>query len=183
MQIGAYEKQGAACIAYDPRAAKVAELVGAEILTRLPSARVEHVGSTAVPGCAGKGVVDLALLYVDGELVLAREELDAMGFQRQSGRDPFPEDRPMRVGAVKYDGQRFLLHVHVIAATADEARELLVFRDALRKAPELRDAYVVRKREILASGIDDSLDYCYAKSGFIENTLRRIGEREDHHPQ
>ena len=53
-----------------------------------------------MPGCAGKGVVDLMLVYPDGLLGASREVLEALGFQRQTTRDPFPEDRPMRTGSV-----------------------------------------------------------------------------------
>ena len=66
--IGAYEDHPAACHEYDPRSAEVARKVAALIEPHLPGAWVEHVGSTSVTGCAGKGVVDLMLLYPDGQL-------------------------------------------------------------------------------------------------------------------
>src|SRR5690349_18287190 len=47
----------------DPRAPAVAEAVAGLIRARRPSLVVEHVGSTAIPGCRGKGVIDLAVLY------------------------------------------------------------------------------------------------------------------------
>jgi len=65
----------AACRECDPRAPAVAERVVSSIQGRLPRVRVEHVGSTAVPGCAGKGVVDLLALY-----------RDAASWRRFSGR-------------------------------------------------------------------------------------------------
>src|SRR5947208_4820606 len=101
--IGPYEYRPAACHEYDNRSAEVAREVAALIEPHLPGAVVEHVGSTAVPGCAGKGVVDLMLLYPDGQLAAAPGLLDAVGFQRQAGRDPFPEERPMRVGSLVHD--------------------------------------------------------------------------------
>ncbi len=138
----------------------------------MPSLRVEHVGSTAVWGCAGKGIVDLAILYAAGQLACTRDLLDEFGFQHQTGPVPFPEGRPMRVGGSKCGGRTFRLHAHVVSATAPEAAELLAFRDRLRGDPVLREAYVARKREIIAGGVSDSLDYCYAKSAFVERTLR-----------
>ena len=138
--------------------------------------RYEHIGSTAVPGLAGKGVVDLMVLYPPGMLERARAALDALGFQRQSTRDPFPESRPMRIGAMRFDGKTFRLHAHVIASDDEEAATLRGFRDRLRADPKLRDAYVERKRAILASGITDTIDYAYAKSEFIQSTLDSISE-------
>src|SRR5262249_23014880 len=124
-------------------------------------------GSTAVPGCAGKGVVDLMLVYPEGKLEAARDVLDALGFQRQSTRDPFPEERPMRVGSLEHDGSVYRLHVHVIAAGSPEVAQLLGFRDRLRADPRLVAAYVARKREIVAAGVTDSVEYCERKGAFF----------------
>ena len=165
--IGPYEDRQAVCQAHDRRTAEVARRVAASIRSHLPGVTVEHVGSTAVPGCAGKGIVDLMLLYPDGQLAAAREVLDALGFQRQTTRDPFPEDRPMRTGALVSDGTAFLLHVHVLAASSPEAEELRRFRDRLRADPDLVASYVAAKRAILASGVTDSVDYAIGKGAFI----------------
>jgi GrpB-like predicted nucleotidyltransferase (UPF0157 family) len=170
--IGLYEHRPAVCQEHDPRTAEVARHVAAAIQFRLPTVTVEHVGSTSVPGCAGKGIVDLMLLYPEGQLTAAKDLLDALGFQRQTTRDPFPEDRPMRTGSVVYGGVTFRLHVHVIAASSPETAELRRFRDQLRADPDLVAAYVAAKRSILASGVTDSLDYCYRKGDFVTQVLR-----------
>jgi GrpB-like predicted nucleotidyltransferase (UPF0157 family) len=170
--IGPYQRRPAACLEHDPRAAEVARRVAELVEPLLPGALVEHVGSTSVPGCAGKGVVDLMLAYPDGALAAARDVLDALGFQRQAGRDPFPEERPMRVGAVEHGGATFLLHVHVIAAASPEAGELRRFRDTLRGDAALVAAYVAAKRAILAAGTTDQVDYSIRKGDFVVRTLR-----------
>jgi GrpB-like predicted nucleotidyltransferase (UPF0157 family) len=175
--IGPYENGPAACREHDPRAAAVARRVAELVRSPLPDVAVEHVGSTSVPGCAGKGIVDLMLVYPEGRLAAARDVLDALGFQRQTGRDPFPEDRPMRTGALAHDGTTFRLHVHVLAATSPEVGELRAFRDALRADAGLRAAYVAAKRAILADGCTDSLDYCIRKGDFVTDALRRLGAR------
>ena len=163
LHIMTYERQPAVCRPWDPRAVEVASLVAEALRARMPSLRVEHVGSTAVPDCAGKGTVDLAVLYPPGSLSQARDLVDALGFQRQQTRDPFPEDRPMRVGAIEHAGQVFQLHVHIICADADEVADLLSFRDRLRSDAKLRQAYVTRKRAIIAGGVSDPLEYCYSE--------------------
>ena len=103
---------------------------------------MEHVGSTSVPGCAGKGVVDLMIAASDREIEAVKEILDRLGFQRQTNRDPFPEDRPMGIGSVVHDGETFLLHIHVIPASSPEVDALRFFRACLRDDPELLKAYV-----------------------------------------
>jgi GrpB-like predicted nucleotidyltransferase (UPF0157 family) len=169
--IGPYVRRPAVCRDYDPRAADVARLVAALVHEHLPQIRAEHVGSTAVPGCAGKGIVDLMIAVADGELEKVKELLDGLGFQGQIGRDPFPETRPLRAGSLVHDGETFLVHVHVIPASSPEADEMRFFRTCLRADPELLQAYVARKRQIIAGGVTDSLEYCRIKGEFIKKVL------------
>jgi GrpB-like predicted nucleotidyltransferase (UPF0157 family) len=143
--IGPYEPSPASCTDHDPRASQVAERVGHLIESRLPGIVVEHVGSTAVPGCADKGVVDLMMLHGPGRLAEVRDALDALGFQRQTGRAPFPVERPMRIGSIEYDGSRFRLHVHVIADDSPEVAEFRASRDRLRGDPSLPEQYVASR--------------------------------------
>jgi GrpB-like predicted nucleotidyltransferase (UPF0157 family) len=169
--IGSYTVRPAVCREYDPRAVDVARHIATLVSTHLPYVGVEHVGSTAVPGCAGKGIVDLMIPVRDGEMQQVKELLDGLGFQRQTGQNPFPEDRPMRTGSRTHDGEIFLLHVHVIPANSPEVEEMRFFRACLRADPELRKAYVARKREIIASGITDSSEYCRLKGEFLKQVL------------
>jgi GrpB-like predicted nucleotidyltransferase (UPF0157 family) len=90
------------------------------ILARLRALTVEHIGSTSVPGCAGKGILDLMVLYPPGQLEDARQVLADLGFQRQTTADPFPENRPMRTGSVQYQGNTFRIHAHVLAKDSSE---------------------------------------------------------------
>lgn len=169
-----------ACRDYDPRAPLVAERVMALVREQLPTASIEHIGSTAVPGCAGKGVVDLMIVYRDAdELAAAKDALAALGFGRQRGRNPWPEDRPMRIGTLHHDSDTFLLHVHVIPASSPQVAEQRAFRDRLRADPALVAAYVARKRAILAGGTTDGLDYSLAKGDFIEAVLAEEKRREN----
>ena len=169
--IGLYQECDAACHDYDPRAPLVAARVAELINALAPELVVEHIGSTAVPGLGGKGVIDLMVLYAAGGLERAKALLDRLGFQRQSTRDPFPESRPMRLGAIRFDGETFRLHAHVIAADDEEAGVLRGFRDRLRNDARLRAAYVERKRAILDAGITDSVAYSYAKHDFIQKEM------------
>lgn len=174
LEVGTYEDTAAVFAEYDPRAPETAQLLKDAIEAREPRIIVDHIGSTAVPGCRGKGIIDLAVTYAAGDLELAKAVLDALGFQKQTGREPFPETRPMRKAAVSVLGGTFRVHAHVIERNAAEHRELIAFRDALRRAPDLRSAYENTKRQILAGRIIDSLDYSKAKGSFITATLSQL---------
>ncbi len=161
----------AACRPYDPRTPEVARRVSGMVRERVPGVSVEHIGSTAVPGCAGKGVVDLAIPYREGELPPVIEALEDLGFGRQGSRDPFPEDRPMRVGSLQHDGDLFRLHVHIVPAGSGEPEELRAFRDRLRSDPGLLQAYVARKRRVIEGGTKDSVEYAQRKGDFVRRAL------------
>ncbi len=149
-EVRKYESAAAIFADYDPRAPKMAQLLIDAIQHRDRRLAVDHIGSTAVPGCRGKGIIDLAVTYADGDLESAKEALDALGFQKQSGREPFPETRPMRVAAVSAFSGSFQVHAHVIERNGPEHRELVAFRDALRRDSKLRSAYEKTKQQILA---------------------------------
>ncbi|MBK8816125.1 MAG: GrpB family protein [Methylococcaceae bacterium] len=146
----------------------VANYVAQLILSSLHGIRIEHIGSTAVEGCAGKGIIDLMASYSNGELESVKSKLDELGFQKQTTRDPFPETRPMRVGSFEYGGNVFQLHIHVIEKNSPEAVELIEFRNSLRADADLREQYVLLKKSILSQGKTDPIDYCRAKEQFIK---------------
>lgn len=157
---------------YDSRYPRVAERVAALIHERLPDVVVEHIGSTAIPGCSGKGVVDVMVIYEPGSVTAGRAALTSLGFEEFIGREPFPDDRPVFVGMLEHDGQAFRLHAHLIPRGAPEIEEQRAFRDKLRNDPERVAEYVALKRAVLAAGIEDSADYNRGKEAFILSAIR-----------
>ena len=161
-----------ACHAYDPQSPAVATILILLIHARDPRLVVHHVGSTSVPACAGKGVIDLLVAYPAGLLSTARELLQALSFQEKASRNPFPEDRPMRVGSLQHAGRRYLIHAHVVSAQSPEVDELLWFRARLEMDAAVRAQYVAEKRRLLLEGVAHSTDYAVRKGGFIQAVLQ-----------
>lgn len=168
-----YSVAHAVYVEYNPAVVDVARRVGDLIKHAAPWAVVEHIGSTAIPGCAGKGIVDLMALYPLGRLGATRSVIDRLGFQRQLTGHMFPEERPMRVGRIQHNGTAFDLHVHVVEADSPESKSLRRFRDVLRADSVLRDEYQAKKRAILESGVSKPSDYTHAKGEFINSVLRQ----------
>lgn len=166
-----YEFRPAGCYPYDPRSPEVAARLIALIGARMPDAQIEHIGSTAVPNCDGKGVIDLMLLYAPGQLETAKAAVDNLGFQKWEGRDAFPDTRPVRLGAIMHDGTYFRVHVHLLANDAEEVARQRRFRDRLRADPDLVAGYVARKKAILDEGITYGPDYANAKDAFIAEAV------------
>jgi GrpB-like predicted nucleotidyltransferase (UPF0157 family) len=156
---------------YNSESPRVANSVARVIEKSDSGLQVEHIGSTAVAGCWGKGIIDLLVTYARGRLASAQETLDHLGFQRQEGPEPFPGWRSMGVGSVQHFGRTYCLHAYVIEAGTVEARNLVRFRDLLRQNPDLRRAYETEKRVILARGITTATEYSEAKGNFIRAAL------------
>ena len=84
--IATYTLQPASYHPYDAAAPVVAGRLVGLITTANSRLHIEHIGSSAVPGCGGKGYIDLLVVYPAGLLAEAQETLDRLGFQRQGGR-------------------------------------------------------------------------------------------------
>src|SRR4026207_43994 len=141
LPIGPYDAPGTPKVVdlrpWDSRGPAAANSVVRLLQAALPGIEIEHVGSTAVPGCDGKGILDLMLLIPAGHLSRVCATIDGMGFQPQSGGKRHPDDRPMREGSFTFDGSVFRLHVHLIPESSAEVGRLRTFRDRLTANPEL----------------------------------------------
>ena len=146
-----YTRQPVEFQEYDPRAPEAAQYVLDMIQARIPSVTVEHIGSTAVPGCAGRGVIDLMILYDNEPVEPILIQLDMLGFQWVQRNNALPGEWPKGAGAVQFKGHLFRLHIHVQPSDHPSVSEKRIFRDRLRSEPELLEAYMAQKQELIAS--------------------------------
>jgi GrpB-like predicted nucleotidyltransferase (UPF0157 family)/polyisoprenoid-binding protein YceI len=172
--IGRYRRLPVQVHQADPHAAEVARRLIALIATRWPTTPAEHVGSTAVPDLAGKGIIDLLLAAQPAHIPVITTALGALGFQPQSPA-AFPPSRPMLWGAFRHGGTDYRVHVHVVPASSPEVVAIRGFRDALRADPVLRRRYVALKRAIVAGGPADPVAFTKAKHDWIAATLGHLG--------
>jgi GrpB-like predicted nucleotidyltransferase (UPF0157 family) len=152
-------------------ARQVAELIAA----KRPGAVAEHIGSSAVPGLAGKGTVDLLLPTPPEEIPAVTDDLLELGFQRQQVATAFPPTRPMLQGVIRHGATSFRVHVHVVPDSSPEVAALRGFRDALLADAALREEYEELKRAIVAAGTVDSVAFSKAKHAWIVAALERLG--------
>ncbi|WP_186377199.1 GrpB family protein [Curtobacterium pusillum] len=130
--------------------------------------RVEHVGSTAVPGLAAKPVIDVDVVVAPEDVPTAVAALAAIGFEPRGdlgvpGREAFRT--PDRFAPS---------NTYVVAEGSLALRNHLGVRDALRADDALRDEYAEVKRRAAgaATGIDDYLE---RKSAVLDRVLRAAG--------
>lgn len=117
--------------------------------------RIDHIGSTAVPGLAAKPWIDIqAQVRWMRPRGAYRDPLLALGYVHHPDDDDheFFDRRPY--------------HVHVCAAGGDWARRHLAFRDLLRRDAAARAAYQDEKLR-LAAEHEDVLSYTEAKTPII----------------
>ncbi len=172
--VGPYALLSAEVVPWDPRTAEVAAHISDLVIARRPDLAVEHIGSTAVPGLAGKGVVDLGIATDPPDVPRIASLLRDLGFGPQPGPDPWPPTRPMLVGSLDRGGVTFRIHVHVMPEPL-ELRRQVAFRDALRADPELVRSYAALKEGIVRGGLLDGHQYTYQKQAWIAEVHRRLG--------
>lgn len=145
-------------------------------------ARVEHVGSTAVPGLAAKPILDMQAAVAD--LRSAPRIASRLAPGNWHYVAPDLDGRHWRRFFVKViDGHR-VAHLHVM--TRDNARwdEQLAFRDLLRADRKLLESYAALKTILAAQYAEDREAYSAAKTDFILAVLKRggAGDVTEHRP-
>jgi GrpB-like predicted nucleotidyltransferase (UPF0157 family) len=172
--IGRYRRVPVQVHQADPDAPEVARHLIALIATRWPATPAEHIGSTAVPGLAGKNIIDLLLAAEPADISAITQALLELGFQPQVPA-AFPATRPMLWGAFRHGSTTYRVHVHVVPAGSPEVAALRGFRDALRADPRLRRRYAALKRAIVRCGRVDPVAFTKAKHAWIAATLTHLG--------
>lgn len=142
-------------------------------LCRFHVGRVEHIGSTAIPGLVAKPVVDVLAEVADDDVArtLVVPELMKAGYYECYWRFDSP---PGHFQCVKRDTKSFkrLVHVHLVDPSHPMWRTV-AFRDYLRGHPAERDRYGALKRDLAARFKDDREAYTFGKSELVEELTSR----------
>jgi len=154
--------------------------------------RIEHVGSTAVPGLGAKPVIDImpGVRSLDAFMPYV-ERIETLGYQYAPETEGFipgegegiPERRYFRK---EVDGVR-AFHLHVVEHGGDFWTRHLRFRNELRMRREDRHAYDALKRRLAAEynaslagrGVSTTAGYTDHKTKLIEGVLARAQARID----
>jgi GrpB-like predicted nucleotidyltransferase (UPF0157 family) len=150
---------------------EVAQAVIAELAH--PDFEFLHFGSSSFK-VAGKGIIDISVLYKVGQLTKAVEHLNNIGFSDQHSNKPFPESRPRKDIAVIFKGETFQVHAHVIELGSEEHLKQVNFKTHMLNNPDARAKYEVTKQQVIADGLTLQDDYGKAKSPFVKSVLQDI---------
>lgn len=130
---------------------------------------IEHVGSTAVPGVDGKGIIDI-MVGCNGidEMRQCADKLVSNGFF--PARRNASADRILVTSRAE-DTIKGDIHVHIVVQGSPEAENFIAIRDYLRLHPDVAAEYSRLKHHIAASVNFDRELYKKQKSGFLSRIL------------
>ena len=169
-------------VPYDPDWPRMFEEMREVIAPKLGSLalRIEHVGSTSVPGLAAKPILDIDVVLPDQHRVAsAISVLAELGYAHQGdlgvpGREAFrresqevPKSEPSRQWPEH--------HLYVCVEGASELRRHVAFRDYLRAHPSEAAEYGDLKRALAVRYPWDRTRYGDAKSPFVTRILAACG--------
>src|SRR4051812_2900032 len=158
-----------AIVAYDPAWPREFERERDRLQAELGglALRIEHHGSTAVPGLAAKPVIDIQISVAHLRPLSAYGgPLARLGYVHAASAD---DDRcPFFHHPAEWPHTH---HVHLVRAGGADERQTLAFRDYLRAHPEVAREYEALKRALAAAfgGADAAAREAYAnaKSEFV----------------
>jgi GrpB-like predicted nucleotidyltransferase (UPF0157 family) len=129
--------------------------------------RIDHIGSTAVPGLAAKPILDVQIAVAAfAPLAAFRDPLEALGYVYRAEN---PE-RTKRYFREPPGGRRTHLHVRLRGHWSEQFA--LLFRDYLRAHPAGAGRYAARKADLAGRFGADRQGYTDAKAPFIWATMR-----------
>ena len=160
-------------VAYNPDWPRAFEEEAARLRAALKTLalRIDHHGSTAVPGLSAKPIVDIQISVAALQPLSAfGTKLEAIGYVHV----PHPDDsfcpffhRPRQWPHTH--------HVHVVERGGREEKRTLAFRDYLRAHPEVAREYEDLKRilvtHIVAADAASQERYALAKTDFVERVV------------
>jgi len=173
--IGGVEKREIKLLDYDPDWPKKFETHARVIAGALGGSalRVEHIGSTSVPGLAAKPIIDILVIVPDSaneSAYLLR--LEAAGYALRVREPDWNEHRMFRTPEKD-------VHIHIYSAGCLEIERTLAFRDRLRRNIDDRRRYEQTKRELAAKEWSDMNAYAEAKTEVIESICTVTDEESE----
>jgi GrpB-like predicted nucleotidyltransferase (UPF0157 family) len=169
-----------AIVPYDPRWPELFRNEKEHLLACLPTAlirRIEHFGSTAVPGLAAKPVVDMLVEVTDLEATKAQiaPVLEQQGYDYFWRPTRGEDGPPFYAWFIKRDPATHTRthHIHMVEADFAEHWDRLLFRDYLIDHPSVAREYERLKLGLASASPTDRVAYTQGKSDFIRDVTER----------
>ncbi|GGA42629.1 hypothetical protein GCM10007416_14570 [Kroppenstedtia guangzhouensis] len=156
-------------VEYDPRWPELFDREANRIRSALgnKALRVEHVGSTSVPGLCAKPIIDMLLVVADSANETSYiPALETAGYTLWIREPEWFEHR-------LFKGSDIEINLHVFSAGTSEIERMIRFRDWLRAHDTDRDKYARVKRELAQRVWRHVQHYAEAKTSIIQEIMDR----------
>jgi GrpB-like predicted nucleotidyltransferase (UPF0157 family) len=131
--------------------------------------RLEHTGSTSVPGLAAKPIIDITLIVPSSaDEASYVPQLEAAGYTLRIREPEWHEHRLLK-------GPETDVNLHVFSVGSVELERMVGFRDWLRSHDEDRELYERTKRELASRTWRHIQHYADAKTEVVEAIMARAG--------
>ncbi|MEO1936395.1 MAG: GrpB family protein [Myxococcales bacterium] len=149
-------------------AAEIRGVVGKRVI------RIDHIGSTAIPGLAAKDVIDIQLTVAELDSESATPALTSAGYRLNpenrhdllTGLDP--ESPELQKKFVREPTGIRHAHIHIRQEGRINQAYPLLFRDYLRADPVASEAYCSVKKELASRFGEDPNAYYAIKDPYMD---------------
>ena len=128
--------------------------------------RIEHIGSTAIPGLPGKSIVDiLVVIDSDNNAESCKKILDGLDYQYV--------DRPDQYYFRRSTGETTGFHLHMTTPDNKFWKERVAFRDYLLAHPGDKENYIQLKKDLIKEFGNDKRVYREGKNDFMADITNK----------
>jgi GrpB-like predicted nucleotidyltransferase (UPF0157 family) len=151
---------------YEQEAARIRMVLGDRVV------RIEHAGSTSVPGLPAKPIIDIVLEVPDSSEEAAYvPDMEAAGYVLRIREADWFQHR-------LFKGPGTNINLHTFSANCPEVDQMLRFRDWLRGDAADRDLYTDTKRGLAARNWKYMQQYADAKTVVVLDVMARATAQE-----
>lgn len=132
---------------------------------------IEHIGSTAIEGVDGKGIIDIMLVFeIQNDIESAVELLQKNGYflsENNASRNGRIFMSSVKIGESDFGD----IHLHLNTQDNNDFLNVILFRDYLRNHPKERQEYIDLKYQLFKSVEGDRKKYTGSKTDFVEKIV------------
>lgn len=134
--------------------------------------KIEHIGSTAIPGLGGKGIIDIMIAVPKDQMETFSKQAQKAGyiFRPQASvkdrlflRTDYPED---------FEKEK-VFHIHITYPESTDWKNALAFRDYLRTHQDDLNRYAKAKKKAAQEANEDTETYMSIKESILREILTK----------
>ena len=141
-----------------------------KISKKIKNIEIHHIGSTSIPGLGGKGIIDIMIGIKNWK------ELESIvkGLKTMSFKHIHPKEQGRvflsKIGQTKLGD----IHIHIVIIGKKPYKELIIFRDYLRKNKKEVKRFFKLKQEWSGKAKEGRIKYGMLKTEYVKEILKKV---------